>query len=250
VTDTTASPFEYSLPINVAMNRKKNFALGLINLQDPQVQAILSLSFNPLTSVSTLATSGGTSLITIEVWMEYFEVPDPRAFALPPNAIARVLEERFPQATVVGPNIYQVPRLGVMTNFAPIVYANSVRAAMSAVAGFDLRLNKTDVIEARNGNLQALLDQCDYGVVPGVVPGAVPTIGLTQQWGANAPIQPGVLQWNGWGATDVPSNGDMRDSIDTLEATTTEFILTIASGTTVAATDFIRAVRRTFQVMA
>ena len=243
LTDTSASPYSYSLPINIAMNRKKQFSLGLINLQDPEIQVMLNLVFNPLTSVASLATSGGTSSITVDVWMEYFEIPDLRNFALPPLAIARTLEDQFPTSTVVGQNIYTVPRLGVMTNWADIVYANSIRATNAIASQLDLRFNKTDTVETRQGILQPLLDSSEYDDTPGVVPGVAPTPGL------NLNVQPGVFNWYGWHATDVPDNGDFRDSIDTLELTTTEFIQTIAAGSTVVATDIIRAVRRTLQVL-
>lgn len=240
---TSASPFSYKLPIDIAMNRKKQFSLGLINLQDPEIQVQLAVTFNPLTSVTSLATSGGTSLITVDVYMEYFEVPDPTAFAQPIRAIARTLEDQFPQSTIVGNNIYQVPRLGVMTDYSSIIYANSARISNANMSEMDIRFNKTDYIETRSGLLQPLLDSTDFGGSPGVVPGAAPTPGLDNN------IQPGVFTWAGWNATDVPDNGDFRDAIDTLELTTTEIIHIIASGTTVVSSDIIRAVRRTFQVL-
>lgn len=239
----SASPFYYALPIDIAMNRKKQFSLGLINLQDPEIQVQLAVTFNPLASVASLATSGGGSTISVDVYMEYFEVPDPRAFALPIRAIARTLEDQFPQSTQVGNNIYTVPRLGIMTDYSSIIYANSARISNANMQEMDVRFNKTDYIETRSGLLQPVLDSTDYGASPGVVPGTAPTPGLANN------IQPGVFTWAGWNATDVVDNGDFRDAIDTLELTTTEIINVVAAGTTVVAGDIIRAVRRTFQVL-
>lgn len=240
---TSASPFYYALPIDIALNRKKQFSLGLINLQDPETQVQLAIQFNPVTSIASHATSGGGTSISVDCYMEYFEVPDPRTFAQPINAIARTLEDQFPQSTQVGNNIYTVPRLGVMLDYASIIYANSARISNANMQEMDIRFNKTDYIETRSGLLQPLLDSTDYGATPGVVPGTAPTFGL------NNTIQPGVFQWNGWNATDVPDNGDFRDAIDTLELTTTEIINIVASGTTVVSSDIIRAVRRTFQML-
>lgn len=240
---TSASPFSYSLPVDIAMNRKKQFSLGLINLQDPQIQVQLALTFNPLTSVASLATATSGSAISVDVYMEYFEIPDVNTFALPIAAIARTLEDQFPTGTVVGNNIYTVPRLGIMTDYSSIIYTNSVRCTNANMQEMDVRFNKTDYIETRSGILQPLLDTSDIGAGPGVVPGAAPTPGL------NNNMQPGVYTWTGWNATDVPDNGDFRDAIDTLELTTTEIIHVIAAGTTVVSGDIIRAVRRTFQYL-
>lgn len=243
LTDTTASVFNYILPIDIAMNRKKQFALGLINLQDPEIQVQLAIQFNPLTSVATLATAGGGTSITVDVYMEYFEIPDLNKFAMPPLAIARTLEDQFPTSTLVGQNIYTVPRLGIMTDFSAIVYNNSIRTLNASVNEVDIRFNKTDYVEVRSGLLQSSLDAVDYGISPGVVPGRAGTPGI------NLNIQPGVFTWQGWNATDVPDNGDFRDAIDTLELTTTEVIVNIATGTTVVGSDIIRLVRRTLQVL-
>jgi hypothetical protein len=243
VTGGAGKAFYYALPIDIAMNRKKQFSLGLINLQDPEVQVQLAITFNPVTSIAALATSGGTTSIAVDVYMEYFEVPDPRTFALPIRAIARTLEDQFPTATVVGNNIYTVPRLGVMTDYSSIAYANSLRMTNAAMQEMDIRFNKTDYIETRSGFLQPLLDSTEFDAAPGVVPGAATA------YGTNTNVQPGVFTFHGWNATDVPDNGDFRDAIDTLELTTTEIIHVVAAGTVVVASDIIRAVRRTLQVL-
>lgn len=238
---TSASPLYYALPVDIAMNRKRQFSLGLINLQDPQIQVQLQLVFNPVTSIASHAATTSGTAIAVDVHMEYFEVPNPQQFAQPIRAIARTLEDSFPSATVVGNNIYTVPRLGVMTDLSVIPYANSARITDANMQEMDIRLNKTDYVETRSGRLQDLLDCSDYGVYPGAVPGAAPA------FGAASPILPGTYTFAGWNATDVPDNGDFRDSYDTLEATTTEVIVIVAAGTTVVSTDIIRAVRRTLQ---
>lgn len=245
-TDTTAA-FFYAFCVNIGANRKKQFALGLINLQDPEIQVQLSLVFNPLTQIISTATSGGTSLITVNVWYEYYEIPDPLVFALPPRALVRTLEEQFPNSTRVGDNIYQVPRLGTMFMLSCIGYANGARLPVANVDALAIRFNKTDIIEERDGLLQVLLDQTDFGIMEGNVPGNITTT-IDGTKGATT-LQVGVFTWNGWEAEDVPSNGDFRDAIDTLELTTTEFILTVATGTTVVSTDIIRVVRRLVQVL-
>lgn len=245
-TDVTAD-YNYYLPVNIGANRKKNFALGLINLQDPEIQVNVAIVFNPLTSILTLATSGGTSLITVDMYYEYYEIPDPRVFALPPRSLVRTLEEQYPNATRVGDNIYQVPRLGTMFMLSIIAYANSLRLPITALDSLSIRFNKTDTIEERSGRLEVLLDQDDFGIMEGDIPGGQ----VTTIAGSKNPttLQPGVFTWNGWEAEDIPSSGDFRDAIDTLELTTTEFIAKVATGTTVVSTDIIRAVRRTVQIL-
>ena len=73
--------------------------------------------------------------------------------------------------------------------------------------------------------------------------------GATPLYGQANPQFPGTVTMHLWDATVVPDNGDWRDCLDTLEATTSELLLTIPAGTVVVASDIIRIVRRTFQTL-
>lgn len=236
--------FEYALRIPISANDGDMFGLGAINLQDPQVQMNVRLTLAALNTV--FVPGGGGSLAnaaaTIQVTQEFWEVPDPSKFLMPPRSIVRTLED-FMNPIVVGENIYEVPRLGTMLQYHAAVVLNGVRATLDQITSLKLRLNKSVYIEELTPREIAAIAAYNYPALYGAgvvgaanVPSDVPSL-----------LEPGALTRDYWHAMELMGAGDLRDALDTEEVTTTEYIVTIASG--VAGTSFIRHVRRVAQML-
>lgn len=242
-----ANTFTYNLFVPISANSGSNFEIGLINLQDPQIQVFLNITQAALNSVFVPVNGAQTNsaiTTTFDVFIEYYEIPDPTRFALPPRSIVRTLED-LQGALVVGDNIYQMPRMGTLLDYAQICIFNSISATAAQVQSLKLRFNKTNVVEERSGQLSLAITNYLYPDVPVASTGTVaPTYSE-----APAGFQPGVFDWSYWAAQGIPNSGDLRDAIDTEEIVTTEFINTVATGTTIVATDTIRHVRRIAQML-
>jgi hypothetical protein len=244
-----ASTFTYKgiLPVNA--NQRRQFEMGLLNLQAPELRANVLLSFNPLTSLFTVATNCTLFAATINLSYEYFEIPDLRAYAMPPLTLVRSIEEAPIAIAAVGQQIYQIPRLGTMIEYHAIPIFNllyATGAVNATVTEFDIRYNKTDqqyqVLEGDWETYEAEL----YGV--GIDVGQAPTASAatpTSRW----QMKTSAITFNLWAAGDVTINGgDFRDAIDTEENTTTESIITIKAGTVLhAGADNLFHVRRVVQ---
>lgn len=242
-----AQTFNYAMRVMVGANSGRNFELGLINLQDPQIQVLLNLSMNGVDSAFVPITGGqhnSAVSYTADVFYEYYEIPDPSIFALPPRAIVRTLED-LATGLIVGDNIYQMPRLGTLLNYCQLITLNSVAATPAEIGAFKIRFNKTNVIEERSSDLALAINDYDYGILPSAETGTVTPTYSEGQLGFN----PGIFAFDFWRAEGINSSGDLRDAIDTEEITTTEFITNVVTGTTVVGTDTIRHVRRVVQIL-
>lgn len=236
--------FTYQLRVPVGLNAGSNFEIGLINLQDPQIQAYLNLTMNGFNSAFPPVSEATTDIsYTIDVFYEYYEVPDPNRFAMPPRSIVRTLED-VATGLVVGDNVYQMPRMGTLVDYAQLVINNSAYAADTNISAFKMRFNKTNVVEERSADVSRAITGATYPRLPvASTSGVAPTYSE-----APAGFQPGIFDWSFFAANGVPEQGDLRDAVDTEEITTLEFITTIAAGVTLASTDTIRHVRRIVQV--
>lgn len=237
----------HAMRVPIGANNGRNFELGLINLQDPQIQVYINLQLQALNVIFPPVNGAQTNVATsssIDIFYEYFEIGDPNVFALPPRAIVRTLED-LQTGLIVGDNIYQMPRLGTLLNYAQVQVFNSIASTPAQVTSLKMRFNKTNVIEERSSQLSQAINSYDYGMLPVAETGtAAPTYSENP-----AGLQPGVFAWDFWHAEGLNSSGDLRDAVDTEEITTLEFIATIAAGTTLVATDSIRHVRRVVQVL-
>jgi hypothetical protein len=250
--DTGTIKYQFALPISA--NDGRNFDMGALGLQDPQIQVTLSVIFNPVTSLIATATTGGTTSLTIEVWEEYWEIPDPRVFALPVRLLCRTLEETQ-GGLVAGNNIYQMPRLGTLLWYGGIGAIQGVTPFTDVIlTDFLIKFNKTDTIEEYDGNLFSLLDatiDADWnpGDWPGVYSAAAP-VGAPQGLVGPRTMLPGMYVSDLWHAEGARAQGDLRDAIDTELLTTTEFIYQLGNGYAPNAADTIQHVRRVAQVLA
>lgn len=209
--------------IPLSINSGPNFETGLFNLQAPDVRVTIEPVFGALSDYGSNVTA---SALTLHCYMEFYEVPDPRVFTMPPLAIVRILEDQQP-ITQTGDNIYTMPRGGTVLNLAHVVQCNGARS--DAVDSLEIRFNKTDSIYLAERQWHRVLERQLYELLP-----------LT-----------GVFYHDWYAAYAEVNRGDVRDAIDTEAITTLDSIVTITSGTTLGANNnFLKAVRRILQVLA
>lgn len=208
----------YVLPVGA--NSGNQFDLGLVNLQAPETRITVELIAGNLLDPATLVTA---TTGNFNVYYEYYEIPDPAMFALPPLALVRLLEEQQPIGQT-GENFYTVPRQGVLMQLVQRINANGARSD-----GIDSRLvryNKTDTVYAEERQWSRVVERMQYGMQP-----------VT-----------GVYYWDFWHAESDVSAGDFRDAIDTEELSTLEIGVVVSSGTVLGATNnFLASVRRIVQ---
>lgn len=230
---TAAQTFSYQAILPVAANDRRQFEMGLINLQAPEIRATLNLAFNPLSSIFADTTKITLFTATCNVSYEYWEIPDLSVYQMPPLTLVRTIEEAPQAIAATGVQLYQIPRLGTMIEYHGVlvinnVYAN-VRPTLSESA---LRYNKSDV------QYDVLID--DQEVYEAEIYGGA----------SSTFMDPHAVTWNFWTAGDRGKNGgDFRDAIDTEENTTTEWLHTVLAGTTLPAnvTNALYHVRRVVQ---
>lgn len=245
-----ASTFAYRgiLPVNA--NQRRQFEMGLINLQAPELRATINMSFNPLSYLVTVPGNLTLFAATVALSYEYYEIPDPTQYRLPPLTLLRTIEEAPVSITAVGEQTYQLPRLGTMIEYHAVLVLNRVYspviAATSGVTEFKVRYNKTDVqYQVFIGDWETYEAEL-YGIGISVLQAPTPTAATpVTRW----QMDPFALSFNLWAAGDVNINGgDFRDAIDTEEQTTTETITTIRAGTVLTpGTDYLYHVRRVVQ---
>lgn len=240
-----AQTFSYKgfLPVNA--NQKRQFEMGLINLQAPELRATINLSFNPLASLFTVPANCTAFTATCNLSYEYYEIPDLSRYQLPPLTLVRSIEEAGQPITATGLQVYQIPRLGTMIEYHGVLVLNLLYSTvLTKLSEFAIRYNKTDVqYDVFIGDWETYeAEMFGSGVGPAVTPSAASDVAQTF-------LHPSMLSFNLWAAGDAPRNGgDFRDAIDTEENTTTEILITVAGGTALnAGKDNIYHVRRVVQ---
>ena len=248
-----AGAFSYKgiLPVNA--NQRRQFEMGLINLQAPEIRATINLSFNSLATIFTVAANCTVPVFTVNLSYEYYEIPNLNEYQLPPLTLVRSIEEAPAAIAATGDQIYQIPRLGTMIEYHAVLVLNQLYSNVGIFGGtmttakiseLRLRYNKTDVqFDVFIGDLETQeAEVFGSGVGPAVTPSAASD--NSQTW-----LNPSALSLNFWAAGDRPWNGgDFRDAIDTEENTTTEMIVTITTGTALnAGKDNLFHVRRVVQ---
>jgi hypothetical protein len=144
-----AQPFCLTYELPISANDGANFETGLINLQAPETRVTVEPQFGALLDPATLVTA---IVANLHVYYEYYEIGDPRKFALPPLALVRILEDQ--QAVgQTGDNTYPVPRMGTVLNLCHVVTLNGARS--DTIDSLSLKFNKTDSIyqQERSGRV-------------------------------------------------------------------------------------------------
>lgn len=211
----------YEIPLGA--NDGANFESGLINLQAPETRVTVEPVFGAATDAAASMTAFTGNL---HVYYEYYEIPDPSKFALPPQVLVRIMEEQ--QAIgQTGDIIYTVPRMGTVLNLAHVVILNGARS--DSVDSFAVKFNKTDQIYSDERQLVRVMERELYGLPPNT----------------------GVFYNDLFHAYGDVNKGDTRDAIDSEQLTTFESIVTVSSGATLGSNNnFLRSIRRIVQVLA
>lgn len=208
--------------IPIAANTGMQFGSGLINLQSPETRVTVDLLTGNITDPATNVTA-----ITgnFHVYYMYFELPDPRQFALPPLMLVRWLEDQ--QAiSGTGDSVYTVPRQGILLQLLHRVTLNAARS--DSFDSVTIRFNKTDSPYVLERQWVKAIERLQTGLNP-----------LT-----------GIVPWDFWHANSDISAGDTRDAIDTEELSTLESIVTVSSGAVLGANNnFLASVRRIIQFL-
>lgn len=246
-----AGRFSYKAILPVNANQRRQFEMGLINLQAPETRCTVNLSFNALASIFTTPANCTAFTATCNISYEYYEIPNLSVYQLPPLTIVRTIEEGQIAISATGVQLYQFPRLGTMIEYHGVFVANniygSVNPGLGSTAGFtemDIRYNKTDTqYQMLIGDLETYEAEIyGYGVGAAVTASAA-------TGNAQTSLNPSALSLNLWAADNKERNGgDFRDAIDTEENTTTEVLITVGAGQALnAGKDFIFHVRRVVQ---
>ena len=204
--------------VPISANAGREFDIGLVNLQAPETRITLELRTGALLDPATLVTA---TTGNFHIYYEFYEIPDPTRFQMPPLGLVRTLEEQQPIGQT-GDNVYTVPRQGTMLQLIHLVRLNALRSD-----GFDtteLRFNKNDRVYAQERQWLRLQDRAFHGVQP-----------VT-----------GAYAWDMWRAYGHVAEGDLRDAIDTEELSTFESAVNITGGLG-ANNNFFHAIRRIVQ---
>lgn len=222
VTTAGAQTFKYAFILPVNANQRKQFEMGLINLQAPELRATINLSFNPLSSIFATPADVTAFAATATLSYEYYEIPDVNQYALPPLTLVRSIEEAPAAIASTGQQLYQLPRLGTMIDYhAVLVQANVYANALTNLSEFAWRYNKSDV---QYDVLMPDWETYEAELIgsSGGFQGAAQTTSMLSDF---------AISFNLWAAGDLPYNGgDFRDAIDTEENTTTESLITVVPG--------------------
>ncbi len=221
----------YLLPI--AANFGADFAVGLVNLQSPEVQANLDLDFGAVagdmfgSSQTDLKLDTAASNVA-RVGYLYYEVPDPTRVQYPPLTFHRTIEDEV-QIPTVGDVIYTVPRAGVVLRLVHTLL-NNTPARVDDYTELKVRANRTDEFYRMER-------------------WAAKQLALTRY---ELPLPKGVFVHDWWAAQAAgdPGYGDTRDAISSEALSTLEDIVTLASGFTAGANAKLLVVREFLQFVA
>jgi hypothetical protein len=237
-----AVSYGFTVPINA--NDRTLLEIGLINLQAEQTRITVDIS---IAAATEFELSGGpvtASTLTMFLYYEYWDVPNPARYLQPPASLSRILEEQQP-ISAVGELPYVIPRLGTLTQMSEYFIlgasaATRVMANLTAptpqISNFKIRANKTDTwldYAARAAEIEeALFTNANQGT------NAAP---------AGSFMRPGVRTWDFFHSGLQTRNFGDRDLIDTEKITTLESIATVDGSVTPSAVTTRNIVRRVFQ---
>jgi hypothetical protein len=209
-----ANTWQLDYWIPVGENYGRQFDLGLINLQAPEIQVNVDGLFGTGADIVTNFTS---FVGTLNVGYLYYEVPDPSQVQYPPLVFHRIIESRQTVAAI-GDQIFTAPREGMLMRLAHILQLNDARS--NAVSRIEARFNKTDQVYRYDRAELKYLQQFFYGT----------------------PLPVGVYVHDWWAAEGYPGEGDNRDMVSSEELSTLESIVTTTAGPagTLNALDSIR----------
>lgn len=238
-----AVSYGISIPINA--NDRTLLEIGLINLQAEQLRANVDFSFAAATEFLIAGGPVTASALTLFLYYEYWDVPNPTMYLLPPPSIVRILEDQQPIAAV-GDLVYPIPRLGTITQISEYFIlgataATRVMANLTAptpqISKFRIRANRTDEwlnYDARAAEIEeALFFNSNQGPSNTALSGSF--------------MRPGVRTWDFFHSGLQTRNFGDRDLIDSEKITLLELVATVDGSVAPSAFTTRNIVRRTFQ---
>lgn len=217
----SAQTIRVTLEVPIAVSDGNNFMNGLINLQAPELQTDVSVTF--LSALTELGDNVSSLSGTVDVLYEYYEIPDPTQVQQPYIGLHKILSGQEP-LTGTGENRHIVPRGGRLLRMIHILECNGAKS--DAFDKQEIWLNRSQQIynvprwQAKFNNRQM------YGY-------ALPT---------------GTIVWDFMNAYDIAEESDQRDVFDTENITTLESIVTVTSGTTLGSgNNFLHTLREIYQ---
>lgn len=207
----TTVPLVLSYFIPVAMNDGLNFNIGLVLLQAPEIRCTLDIQMGSVTdlfapaAVLTGTSIPGSPLIRIHVL--YYEVPNPDFVGIPPYIVHRCLED-VQSIAANGDQVYTMPRQGTIQRVIQTCVINGVTNDAD-VDELRVKVNKTDEVYRMTQSVNRWLSRMRYG----------------------HKVPRGAFYHDFWRAADLNASGDYRDTIDTEQISTLEFILSTFAGT-------------------
>ncbi len=218
-----AQPVVLTYIVPISLNMGRDFQMGLLNLQAPELRCNVEIQWGAVTDIQTTCTAftGNAHVQGI-----YYEVPDPRQVAWPAEMLVRTIEEQQPVNSLADA-VYQIPRLGTLLQMFQYFRVNGVRS--DNITGTELRINRSDILYKQEREFLKVL----------------------QRVGAAEEFPTGVLLHDFWHAEGDPSEGDFRDTLDTEAISTIEFISSINPATVLGANNnslnFVRRVVQPFE---
>lgn len=229
--DSGTNNFYFTLEIPVSVSDGQNFSLGLINLQAPELECVLETTFASNLSVISSVTTAVTGVV--EVFYKYYEVPNPQTTELPPPILHKILENSY-SVNSTGLQTIEIPRGGRILRLANNIQLNGVRSNDWTNVG--IQLNKTYTVYDKPRWLcgyeetvfaadNAASDTSPQGLIVGEIP-----VDLMRAWNIN-------------------EESDIRDTLNTERATTTDLLVTVADNATLGANNnFITVAREILQI--
>jgi hypothetical protein len=227
-----ANRVKYGLMVPINANDRSLLQLGMINLQAEQIRVTLDVT--PAGIGAYIPAGGGTitPALVLHVAYEYWDVPNPQRYQLPPATISRLLEDQI-QITTTGEQVYTMPRLGTlaqMTEYFIIAGAlGALDTATPDITNFKVRANKTDTLLDYDTKFAEMEEQMFYNTAGGSF------------------MRPGARTWDFFHSGQQERNMGDRDLIDTEQITTLDFVSTVASTVVPGTTSTRNCVRRVFQ---
>ncbi len=218
----SAQTFRATLEIPIAVSDGNNFMNGLINLQAPELQCNVTVSF--ATALTDIADTVTAATGSVDVVYEYYEVPDPSQVQQPFLGLHKILSQT--EALVgTGENRHKVPRGGKILRLVHILECNGAKS------------DAYDQQEMVLNNSQSLYQ----------IPKWNAKFRNRQMYGYTLPT--GTIVWDFMNAYDICEESDQRDVLNTERVTTTESIITVTSGTTFGTNNnFLHTLREIYQV--
>jgi hypothetical protein len=229
--DSGTNPFNFTLEIPVSVSDGQNFSLGLINLQAPELECVLELTFASSLAAISSVTTGLTGVV--EVFYKYYEVPNPTTTELPPPVLHKILENSY-SVNSTGLQTIEIPRGGRVMRLANNLQLNGVRSAAWTNVG--VQLNKTYTVYDKpqwlvgyEENVYAADASATDANPQGLIVGEIP-VNLMRAWAMN-------------------EESDIRDTLNTERATTTDLLVTVADNATLGSNNnFITVAREILQI--